>query len=88
MDKEKAYVVVEFRVSQPFFVACGTYYGDGFDNCIKQVGSIYPNQDLSQITIDDTVSPTLGGDGTVSEELDGFAHTVKQKSKHDDMVVA
>ena len=88
VDKEKAYVVAEFRVSQPFFVACGAYHGDGFDNCIKQVGSIYPNLDLSQITINDTVSPTLGGDGTVSEEPDGFAHTVKQESKDDDVVVA
>ena len=88
VDKEKAYVVVEFRVSQPFFVACGAYYGDGFDNCIKQVGSIYPNLDLSQITINDIVSPTLGGDGTVSEEPDGFAYTMKQESKDDDVVVA
>nr|POE80585.1 hypothetical protein CFP56_14993 [Quercus suber] len=59
MDKAKADTVVEFRVSQPFFDACGTYYGDGFDECLKQVEAAYLDLDLSQIIIDDTVLPTL-----------------------------
>lgn len=47
VDKAKANVIAEFRVSQPFFDACGVYYGDGFDDCLKQVGSVYPDLDLS-----------------------------------------
>lgn len=35
MDKAKANVVPEFRVSQPFFDACGVYCRDGFDYCLK-----------------------------------------------------
>lgn len=47
MDKAKADAVTEFRVSQPFFGACGAYYGDGFSERLKQVRSIYPDLDLS-----------------------------------------
>ena len=47
VDKAKADVVAEFRVSQPFFDACSAYYGDGFDDCLKQVKSVYPDLDLS-----------------------------------------
>jgi len=47
IDKAKVDTVVEFRVSQPFFDACGTYYGDEFDECLKQVEVAYPDLDLS-----------------------------------------
>lgn len=47
MDKAKADAVGEFWVSQPFFDVCGVFYGDGFDNCLKQIGAIHPDLDLS-----------------------------------------
>ena len=37
IDKAKVVTMAEFRVSQPFFNPCGAYYGDGFDECLKQV---------------------------------------------------
>lgn len=46
MVKAKVDVVVELQVSQPFFDTCDIYYGDGFDNCLKQVGVVYRNLDL------------------------------------------
>lgn len=46
MDKAKADIVEEFHVSQPFFDACGIYYGGKFDDCLKQVRAVYPNLDL------------------------------------------
>lgn len=51
-EKAKADVIAEFRASQPFTDACAVYYGNKFDNCLKQVGSIYLNLDLSKITKD------------------------------------
>ena len=74
VDKVKADAVVEFRVSQPFLNACGDYYGVGFNNCLKQVEFVYPDQDLSQIAIDDTVSLTPWGDETVSKESNDSVH--------------
>lgn len=87
MDKTKADAMEKFRVSQPFFNACDVFYGDGFGNCLKQVGAVYPDLDLSQIAIDDTVPPTLGGDDTVSDETDDSVHTVKQEVKDIDAEV-
>lgn len=76
-DKAKVDTVEEFRVFQPFYDTCDTYYNDRFNDCLKQVGATYLNLDLSQIVIDDTVPPTFGGDDFVSDEFDDFAHMVE-----------
>lgn len=47
MVKAKAYTVAKYCVSQPFFDACGIYYGDVFDDYLKQVGAAFPDLDLS-----------------------------------------
>lgn len=49
MDKAKAVTMTECHVSQPFFDACGVYFGDGFDDCLKKVGATYPDLDLSKL---------------------------------------
>nr|POE62467.1 hypothetical protein CFP56_26398 [Quercus suber] len=87
MEKAKANAMVEFRISQPFFDACGIYYGDEFEDCLKQVRAAYPNLDLSQIVIDDIVSLMLEGDDIVSNEIIDFIHTVEQEVKDIDSVV-
>ena len=43
----------DFKVSQSFFDSCGEYYGTGFEDCLQQVASAYPELDLSRITMDD-----------------------------------
>ena len=60
IDKAKADTMAEFRVSQPFFDVCGAYYGDRFDECLKQVEATYSDLNLSQIIIDNTILPTPG----------------------------
>ena len=40
-------------MSQSFFDSCGEYYGTGFEDCLQQVVSAYPELDLSGITMDD-----------------------------------
>lgn len=49
MDRAKADAVAEFQVSQPFSDTCDVFYGNGFDDCLKQVETAYPDLDLSQI---------------------------------------
>ena len=51
--------VREFKVSQSFIDSCAKYYGTGFDDCLKQVTSVFPKLDLSGITMDDE------GDGSL-----------------------
>ena len=45
--------VQEFKASQSFIDFCADYYGTGFDDCLKQVASVFPKLDLSGITMDD-----------------------------------
>lgn len=67
---------------------CGVYYDDEFEDCLKQVRAIYPNLDLFQIIIDDTIPATPEGDDTVSEENDDSIHTISQEVKDTDAEVA
>ena len=69
MDKAKVNAMAAVQVSQPFFDECGIFYGDKFE-------AIYLDMGLSQIVIDDTILPTLGGNNAVSDEIDKFSHTV------------
>ena len=43
----------DFKVSQSFIDSCAQYYGTGFDDCLRQVASAFPELDLSGITMDD-----------------------------------
>ena len=45
--------VRDFKASQSFIDSCVGYYGTGFDDCLKQVASAFPELDLSGITMDD-----------------------------------
>ena len=45
--------VRDFKASQSFIDSCAGYYGTGFDDCLKQVASAFPELDLSGITMDD-----------------------------------
>ena len=76
MDMAKVNAMAAFRVSQPFLDECGVFYGDKFEDYLKQFEAVYPNLDLSQIVIDDIVSPTLGGNDVVSDKINKSAHTV------------
>ena len=44
--------VQKFKTSQSFIDSCADYYGTGFDDCLKQVASAFPELDLSGISID------------------------------------
>ena len=63
--------VRDFKASQSFIDSCAGYYSTGFDDCLKQVASAFPELDLSGITMDDGdddpshSAPTLEADGVV-----------------------
>ena len=37
--------VTEFKASHPFLDTCVVYYGDRFEDCLKQVKFVYPYLD-------------------------------------------
>ena len=61
--------VQKFKTTQSFIDSCVDYYGTGFDDCLKQVASVYPELDLSGITMDASVPITPAGD-TVADKDD------------------
>ena len=70
VETAKADAITEFKASQPFIDACAVYYGDGFEDCLKQVRSVYLNLDLSKVTMDDPLPMTPAGGNTITEETD------------------
>ena len=61
----------DFKATQLFIDFYAEYYGTGFDDCLKQVASAFPELDLSRLTMDDgddgssQPNPTLDSDGVV-----------------------
>ena len=62
MEKAGAVSVIEFKASQSFIDSCVDYYDIGFDDCLRQVASAFPELDLSRITMDKSVLSTPAGD--------------------------
>ena len=87
MEKAKANAVVDFKAQQSFINACAVYYGEGFDDCLKQVGSVYPDLDLSKVSMDDSLSTTPASGDSFSDETDNSTHT-KPDPKDDGVVLA
>ena len=55
--------VRDFKATQSFIDSCAEYYGTGFDDCLKQVTSAFPELNLFGITMDD------GDDGSFEPNL-------------------
>ena len=53
-------IVQKFKTSQSFIDSCADYYSTGFDDCLKQVASTFPELDLFGISMDapEPVTPT------------------------------
>nr|XP_023909184.1 uncharacterized protein LOC112020852 isoform X2 [Quercus suber] len=64
-----AEAVEKFKASDAFIDSCGSYYGTGFDDCLKQVASAFPDLDLSGINIDDA-RPTTPATDAVTPGVD------------------
>ena len=84
-ETARAEAITEFKASWPFIDACTIYYGDEFENYLKQVWSIYLNLDLSKVSMDDPLPRTLVGGNTVSEEIEDS--TQSERDPKDDSVV-
>lgn len=78
--------ITEFKASQPFIDACAVCYGDGFEDCLKQVKFVYPHLDLSKVSMDDLLPSTLASD-IVFEDTDNSIES-EQDPKNDGVVLA
>ena len=87
VEMARVNTIAEFKASQPFIDACVVYYGDGFKDFLKQVGFVYPNLDLSKVTMDDPMPTTPTFSDTINEETDDSTH-IEQDLKDDSVVLA
>jgi len=86
VETAKANVVKEFRASQTFVDSCAEYYGDGFEDCLKQVKFVYPHLDFSKVSMDAPLPSTPAGDATL-EENDDFIKS-EANPKDDGVILA
>ena len=84
METAKVDAMKEFKDSQSFIDSCVVYYGDRFEDFLKQVKSIYPHVDLLKVTMDDPLLSTPIGD-TIQEETDDS--TKSESVPKDDSVI-
>lgn len=81
----RADAVIDFKASQPFIDACAVYYGDGFEDCLKLVKTVYLNLDLFKVTMDDPLPTTPVCGDIISKETDDS--TELERDPKDDCVV-
>ena len=86
VETARADAIAEFKASQPFINACAVYYGDRFEDYLKQVRFVYPNLDLSKVTMDDLLLTTPADGNTVNEETDDSTQS-KWDPKDDGVVI-
>ena len=77
--------MAEFKASQPFIDSCVVYYRGGFEDCLKQVKSVYPHLE-SKASMDDPMPSTLAGD-TIFEETDDSTQ-LERDPKNDGVILA
>ena len=62
--------VQKFKTSQSFIDSCVDYYGTGFNDCLKQVASAFPELDLSGISMN-APEPVTPARNVVTDDDDG-----------------
>ena len=60
--------VQKFKTSQSFIDSCADYYDTGFDDCLKQVASAFPELDLSGISMDAPEPVTPARDVAIEDD--------------------
>ena len=86
VETARADAIAEFKASQPFIDSCVVYYSDEFEDCLKQVKSVYPHLDLSKATMDDLLPSTCASD-TIFEEIDDSTES-EPDPKNDSVILA
>jgi len=84
VETARADAVNEYKASKPFIDVYVGYYGEGFEDYLKQVKSLYLYLDFSKVTMDEPLPSTPASD-TVQEETDDSAES---NPKDDNIVLA
>ena len=64
----KTDAIQKFKTSQSFIDSCADYYGTGFNDCLKQVASAFPELDLFGISMDAPEPVTPARDVAIEDD--------------------
>ena len=67
-ETAKTDAIQKFKTSQPFIDSYADYYSIGFDNCLKQVASTFPELDLFGISMDAPEPVTPARDVAIEDD--------------------
>ena len=84
METVRADAINEYKAFQSSIDSCGGYYGVGFEDCLRQVKSLYPHLEFSKVTMDKPVPSTPTGD-TIQEEI---GNSTESNPKDNSVVLA
>ena len=79
--------VQKFKTSQSFIDSCADYYGTGFDDCLKQVASAFPELDLSGISMY-VLEPVTPARNVVTDDDDGIPKSQPSPKVNSGVVLA
>ena len=82
----RADTITEFKASQSFIDSCAIYYGDEFEDYLKQVKCVYPHLNLSKVTMDNPLPSSLASE-TIFKEIDNSTQS-EWDPKNDGVVLA
>ena len=78
--------VQKFKTSQSFIDSCADYYNTGFDDCLKQVASAFP-EDLSGISMD-VLEPVTPARNVVADDDNGIPESQPSPKVNGGVVLA
>ena len=68
VETVKTDAIQKFKTSQSFIDSYADYYGTGFDDCLKQVASAFPELDLFGISMDAPEPVTPARDVAIEDD--------------------
>ena len=74
-------------MSQSFIDSCANYYDIGFDDCLKQMASTFPELDLSGISMD-VPEPVTPARDVATDDDDGVLESQPLPKVHGSVVLA
>ena len=87
VETARTNAVQKFKMSQSFIDSCADYYSTGFDDCLKQIASAFPELDLSEISMD-ALEPVTPARNVIADDDYGIPESQPSPKVDGDIVLA
>ena len=87
VETARTNAVQKFKMSQSFIDSCADYYSTGFDDCLKQIASAFPELDLSEISMD-ALEPVTPARNVIADDDYGIPESQPSPKVDGDIILA